>query len=173
MVSTSRLLLLDANVLIDYQKSDFSILAIAGRHLGKVHVLTSILAEVDGLDAGKCEESDLTLIEPELEQLLLAGDRKGRLSFNDNLCLIVAAAGGYTCVTSDKALRKACVEMGVPTIWGLEVMNKLVHCRALAAESAIEVAEKIHAVNPLHFPRSLIDRFRRTVTQIAGGTKEG
>lgn len=167
MVSTTRLLLLDANVLIDYQKSDFSVLALAARHLGKVHILTPILAEVAGLDAGKCEEGDLTLIEPELEQLLLAGDRKGRLSFNDNLCLIVAAAGGYTCVTSDKALRKACVEMGVPTIWGLEVMNKLVHCRAMTAEVAVEVAEKIHAVNPHHIPQSLIDRFRRSVVQSA------
>ncbi|MDY0297462.1 MAG: hypothetical protein RB296_09105 [Acidobacteriota bacterium] len=169
---TTRLLLLDANVLIDYQESDFSILDLANRHLGKVYVLTPVLAEVDGLDAGKCKESNLTVIEPELEQLILAGERKGRLSFNDNLCLIVAAAGGYTCVTSDKALRKACVEIGVPTIWGLEVMTELVRCRAMTAEAAVAVAEKIHAVNPHHLPQSLIDRFRQTVTRIAGETKK-
>ena len=169
----TRVLLLDANVLIDYQKSDFSILDLANRHLGKVHVLTSILSEVDGLDAEMCKERDLTVIEPELDQLILAGERKGRLSFNDGLCLIVAAADGYTCVTNDRALRKACVEMKVPTIWGLEIMTELVRCRAMTAEVAMEVAEKIHVVNPHHIPRNLIDRFRLAVTQAAEEAKKG
>lgn len=173
MVSTTRLLLLDANVLIDYRESNFSILVLADKHLGTVHILTPILAEVKGITDEMCEKKGLTVIEPELEQLLLASKRKGSLSFNDSLCLIVADADGYTCVTNDRALRKACVEMKVPTIWGLEIMTELVRCQAMTAETAMEVAEKIHVVNPHHIPRNLIDRFRLAVTQAAEEAKKG
>ncbi|HDP94747.1 MAG TPA: type II toxin-antitoxin system VapC family toxin [Candidatus Aminicenantes bacterium] len=172
MVPATRLLLLDANVLIDYRESDFSILSLANIYLGKVHILTPILAEVGDLDAGKREESNLTIIEPELEHVFSAAERKGRLSFNDSLCLIVAAAGGYTCATNDKALRGACAETGVPVVWGLEIMAELVRCHAMTAEAAVAVAEKIHSVNPHHIPLRLIDRFRRTVTQVTGETKK-
>ena len=173
MAATPQLLLLDANVLIDYQNSDFSILALANKHLGKVQILTTILAEVHGLDAEECERNGLTVIEPELEQVFRAMEQKGRLSFQDQLCLIVAAADGYTCVTNDKALYRACAEKGVTVIRGLAVMIELVRCGAMRTGSAIEVAEKIHAVNPLHIPRSLIDHFRRSVAKASGEGKKG
>ena len=49
------LLVIDANVLVDYQAADLSILALVHRHVGTVHILTTMLAEVEGLDEPDCE----------------------------------------------------------------------------------------------------------------------
>jgi rRNA-processing protein FCF1 len=164
-------LLMDANVLIDYQKSDISILGLVSHHVGEVHVLTPILDEVDGLDAADCERLGLKAIEPDLAHVIGASARKGRLSFRDRLCLVVASDRGFVCVTNDKALRKACDEIGVPTLWGLEIMTALVRGRAMVAADAINTAERIHLSNPLHVSRPIFEQFSRLVT--ATVTKRG
>ena len=43
-------LVIDANVLVDYQATDLAILALVDRHVGTVHILTTMLAEVEGFD---------------------------------------------------------------------------------------------------------------------------
>lgn len=67
-----KVLLMDANVLIDYQKSDFSVLGLVNKHVAEVHVLTTTIEEVDGLEIVDCECIGLKAIEPELSQLQLA-----------------------------------------------------------------------------------------------------
>ena len=108
----------------------------------------------------------MSVIEPELEQLIRAGATRGRLSFGDHLCLIVASDGGYACMTNDRALRSACDAEQVETIWGLELMTKLVELRILSAGEALAVAGKIHEANPLHITANLIARFKRKVTDV-------
>ena len=119
-----------------------------------------------GVGEEACARLGLSVIEPELEQLMRAGATRGRLSFADHLCLIVAADGGYACVTNDRALRSACDAEQVETIWGLELMTKLVELRILSAGEALVVAGKIHVANPLHITANLIARFKRKVTDV-------
>ncbi|MCK4303344.1 MAG: hypothetical protein KAY24_03825 [Candidatus Eisenbacteria sp.] len=164
-------LLIDANVLIDYQRSDFSILGLVNQHVGHIYVLTPILNEVDGLDVVDCERLGLKAIEPELAQVTRASTAKGQLSFRDRLCLVVASEGGFVCLTNDKALRKACDDLGVATLWGLEIMITLVRSGAMRAADAISIAEKIHINNPLHVSQKIVDRFCRNV--IATEKKHG
>ena len=164
---TTKFLLMDANVLIDYRDSDLEILALVSRHVGPVQVLSTILAEeVPGVGEGDCARLGLRVIEPELEQVLRAGASRGRLSFGDHLCLIVAADDGYACVTNDRALRSACDAEQVETIWGLELMTKLVELGILSAGEVLAVAGKIHEANPLHITADLIARFKRKVTDV-------
>ena len=161
MAKKPKVLLMDANVLIDYQKSDFSVLGLVHKHVGEVHVLTTIIEEVDGLDVVDCERLGLKAVEPELSQLTRAAAKRGQLSFRDHLCLIVASDASFVCVTNDKPLRKACTEKGVSILWGLEIMTALVRANAMRAVDAIQTAEKIHLSNPLHIPKSLVDRFAK------------
>ena len=56
-------LVADANVLIDYAKTDPSVLALYIRHIGPIFVPMVILDEVDQLDARDCERLGLTIIE--------------------------------------------------------------------------------------------------------------
>ena len=166
MQNKPKILLMDANVLIDYQKSDFSILGQANKYVGEVHILTTILKEVKGLDASECERFGLKVIEPELPQVVRASINKGALSFYDHLCLIVASDEGFVCVTNDKALRRACNDVGVKTLWGLEIITELVRTQLMQASDAIRVAKEIHLKNKVHIPKTLLKRFSQIVTDI-------
>ena len=166
MPKKPKVLLIDANVLIDYQKSDLSVLGLVDKYVGKVHILTTILEEVGGLKVVDCERLGLKIIEPKLSQLTRAATKRGRLSFHDHLCLIVASDEGFVCATNDKPLRKACEGEGVAILWGLEMLTALVRGHAMQAADAIRTAEIIHLSNPLHIPKTLVDRFARNVTGI-------
>lgn len=159
-------LLVDANVLIDSLAADLSVLARASQSLGDVHILSTVLDEVEGLDTADCERLGLNVVEPELAQLTEAAERRSTLSAQDHLCLVVARARGWTCVTNDGALRRACTAEDVAVLWGLEVMTELVRLVQLSAEDAIAVARAIHESNPLHIPDSLVERFARVVRAI-------
>jgi len=166
MQKKPKVLLMDANVLIDYQKSDFSVLGLVNKHVAEVHVLTTIIEEVDGLEVVDCERLGLKAIEPELHQLTQAASKRGQLSFRDHLCLLVASEAGFVCVTNDKPLRSACTADGVSILWGLEIMTALVKANAMRAADAIQTAEKIHLSNPLHITRKLFDRFAKIVSDV-------
>jgi hypothetical protein len=107
-------LLIDANVVIDYQVADLSVLSLAARHLGEIHVLSTVLEEVDGLTDTDCALIGLQVLEPELAELTEAAGRRGGLSAQDRLCLIVARERGWTCVTNDAVLRRTCDGEGFP-----------------------------------------------------------
>jgi hypothetical protein len=103
-------------------------------------------------------KSALTFVTADLEDLLEAARLpRGSLSFQDRLCLLVAARQRWTCVSNDKPLRAACASRSVPVLWGLEML-------ALAAPKvAIARLEKaawaIHAKNPRYVPKKLVEVF--------------
>lgn len=88
------LLIVDANVLIDYARTDPVILALTARHIGPVHIPAVILDEVAQLDVQACERLGLTLIEEPLEILEQASRKGGALSFQDHVCLSLAKGVG-------------------------------------------------------------------------------
>ena len=66
-------------------------------------------------------------------------------------------------MTNDKALRNACDGEGVATLWGLEIMAPLIRTGAMPAADAVRLAEKIHASNPLHVSKQILERFSRRI----------
>ncbi|MCK9521503.1 MAG: hypothetical protein M0R76_00465 [Proteobacteria bacterium] len=166
MPKKPKVLLMDANVLIDYQKSDFSVLGLVNKHVAEIHVLTTIIEEVDGLEIVDCERLGLKTIEPELQQLTRAASKHGQLSFHDHLCLIVASDASFVCVTNDKPLRNACTDAGIDILWGLQLMIALVKANAMCAADAIQTAEKIQRCNPLHISSKLVDHFIKIVSDV-------
>ncbi|HID74629.1 MAG TPA: hypothetical protein EYP56_01380 [Planctomycetaceae bacterium] len=149
----------DASVLIDYIKSDITILTLVSRHIAPIHVASPILAEVQQLSAAAAAKHGLQVVEPSLEQVEAALSRKGRTSFQDRLCALVARENAWICLTSDANLRSFCSELGVTCAWGLEPMHWLVARRRLAASRALAVAKNIARVNPFVTPE-IIARFR-------------
>ena len=75
------LLLLDANVLIDYAKTDPRALARVVQALGPVFVATPVLDEVQQLTEDDARALGITLVEPETELLIAAAQVRGRMSF--------------------------------------------------------------------------------------------
>ena len=166
MATPRRLLIIDANVLIDFALVDVSILALVAKRLGEVQVPLPLLEEVE-LDESLCEQLGLKIVDPSLEQISQAASARGKLSFEDHLCLLLAKASGLTCVTNDRALRKACVDEEVPTLWGLELMIGLVEGDHLTVEAAASVAHAISGINPLHITAEILAKFEERIREIS------
>ena len=161
-----KILLLDANVLIDFMQSDPNLLSLVSSHIGSIHVLDKIVSEVTGLDERDCKKYGLTVIEPTEETIAFAEIKMHKLSYNDRLCLFTAIESDYICVTNDKDLRLACEEYQIKILWGLELIRMLVEKRVLKSEYAIKVVENIHKTNRLYIPRNLVEKFKRLVREI-------
>ena len=165
-MSTPGFLLVDANVLVDYQAADLAILSLVSRHVGTVHIVSTVLAEVDGLDESECERLGFRVVEPTLAQATEAASPNGRLSFQDRTCLVVCRDNGWTCVSNDKALRRSCDAVGVAVRWGLELMLELVQGGHLPAEDADEAAERIHQANPVFLNATILAAFREKLAAL-------
>lgn len=145
----TKLLLVDANVLIDYQKSGrLCVLTLASKHIGEVHIPVDVLKEVQGMTDSHCKRLRLKIIDTatlELQQAV--SDVPKKLSDVDKVCLAVSKEKGYICVTNDKALRATCEEHKVETMRGLRPMVLLVKKKKLSARKAVAIAKKIQKQN--------------------------
>jgi predicted nucleic acid-binding protein len=160
------LLILDANVRIDYCAADSTILTLISRHLGQVHVPVELLEEVKALDASECDRLGLHVIEPENAMLAAAGKHRPGLSYYDHLCLLVAKQGGWICVTNDGRLRRECGVEGVPVLWGLEPMIALVEMGQITAAEAKKVARAVQKENPFYITEAVILRFSQRIDAV-------
>ena len=156
-------LVADASVLIDYAESDRSVLALVSRHLATIHVASPVLAD----EVGKLPEKDaarlgIDVVEPTLDQVLEAKTEERSTSWYDRLCFVVARDAGWSVLTNDTALRKACGSVGIGCVWGLEAMVILVQTEHLSAERAMGVAEKIARLN-IYITSEILTRFRKRI----------
>ena len=70
------LLILDANILIDFYKCDRSIVKLICTYVGQIYIATPVLSEINDIDEGDCFELGVILVEPELGQVILASEKK-------------------------------------------------------------------------------------------------
>ena len=157
MSGTSRpWLILDANILVDYAHCNDSIIALISTHVGTIHVATPVLGEVKELAEADCVRLGITLVEPDVNQLLAAAQGRGRLSMQDHLCLLLAKERGWTCVTNDRPLRRECEAQGVPLVWGIELICKLVEVGGLPSNNAKDAICCIHRNNPRYITQDVV-----------------
>lgn len=156
------ILVVDANVLIDFCKTERSVLALVTRHLCTVHVADQVLAEVKQLDRAGADELGINVVTVEFSMLerAAAASVRSPLRFQDWLCLLLAEERSWTCLTNDKRLRTECTARGIAVLWGLQLLIRLVEGGALSRAEAIRIAEAICRINR-RIPSSVLDAFRR------------
>jgi len=159
----ARALLLDACVVIDFAECGVEVLALASQHVGQIHVAVPALAEVRSV---QFEAATITAIEPSVEELEEAAPGGGGLSFADRVTLVTARRRGLVVVTSDRALRRACLASGVEVSWSLEILLALVSVGALPSESAAQAAHGIHGRNPWHVDRTVLTAFLEKLARL-------
>ncbi|MBO7485609.1 MAG: hypothetical protein J6T84_06060 [Spirochaetaceae bacterium] len=133
----------DANVLIDYSKSDISIITKIAEYYEQVCVPDIILQEVGTISDEEAAKLGITIVETPLEL-----EEIPSLSYQDRTCLYYVKKHKWTCLTNDKALRKNCIEAGGTVVWGLEMLLKLVDIDLITKTHAEKIAKRIHQVNP-------------------------
>lgn len=136
-------LILDANILIHFVKCDKTIIKLLCSYVGQIHLATPVMNEINEINEADCIELGIRLVEPDIEQAMLAMKNRGPLSFQDNLCLVLAKEHGWTCVTNDKPLRRQCQIEGVPLIWGIELICMLVENGGLPAMHAKDIIMQV------------------------------
>ena len=148
----------DANVLIDYVKANKKILHLAVKHLCDIYVPVPVLREVKDISRSELEKLGIIIFDPTLAQINQAAQKPFGLSFQDQLCLLIAKENSWVCATNDKQLRGQCEKDGVEVIWGLEIMvllNKEGYLERIEAEKTVE---KIGTSNR-YISKDLIKKF--------------
>ena len=165
-----KLMIMDACVLIDYIKTERSVLELFVKHVGAVYVVSPVVEEVKEIEnVEELIELGLIIVEPELEDAFAAASQIGPTSFQDKLCLLTAKRHGFTCVTNDKNLRKLCMHEGVPLVWGLQLLAELHKAGGIPGKEAIILAQMIQKSNPKHITAEIISRFKEIIRRQSGG----
>ncbi len=165
------LLIVDADVLIDYLGADLRMLATISERVGQVHVASDVVEEVNGIDGDICAHHGLVVVEASLDVLTAAANTRGSLSFEDRVSLLLAVENGWTCVTNDKVLRGACEAEDVAVRWGLELMLDLLRLDRGMHDHVLAVATAIHQGNRMHVTRAILDEFKRKAGRIVKGKR--
>lgn len=156
----SKLMIMDACVLIDFIKAERAVLELLAKHVGPLHVISPVVDEVKEIgDENEWVELGLVIVEPQMEDAYTAGGRSGPLSFEDWLCLLTAKRHGFTCVTNDQNLRKLCKQQGVSVLWGLELLAELHKVGGITGKEAEAIAKAIRRTNPKHITQKIISSF--------------
>ena len=80
----------DANVLIDYVKANKKILHLAVKHLCEIYIPVPVLKEVKDISRGELEKLGINIFEPTIDHLIQAAQKPFGVSFEDQLCLLIA-----------------------------------------------------------------------------------
>jgi rRNA-processing protein FCF1 len=146
MSEGARIYILDANILIDFARSDERPLKLFCDKF-PVKIPDLVFNEVDDLCRSSCRKNGIEIIETEISILAEAGRRVNALSFQDNIVLLTSRAEQYICITNDKRLRTECEALGVKCIWGLEILLELVRKQVISKQIAKNYFEKLAKVN--------------------------
>lgn len=163
----TRLMIMDACVLIDYMNGEPDLFRLIHSYIGQIFVATPIIEEVDSINSiDELRDLYLEPIEPEIKDVFEAAAMEGRTSFQDNLCYLTARRNGMTCVTNDTNLRSLCETAKVPTLWGLELILELVRGGGLAKQEAEHIGRAIHNSNLTHINQTVLNGFLSKLKEI-------
>jgi len=160
-----RVVICDANILIDYAKADKNIIGLTTKYLYEIWVPLPIWDEVNDLSGQDAKTLNINITEPTLAQTYEAANMfGGGLSSEDNMCFIVARDEKAICATNEKPLRKKCKDNGIDVLWGLEIMVQLCEIGKLAPSLAEKVARKI-AQDNIVITEKIIDQFLKRINE--------
>jgi rRNA-processing protein FCF1 len=154
-----RIVICDANILIDYAKANKKIIGLVTEHLYEVWVPLPVWEEIEDLSNKEGKDLGLNIIEPSLAQAYEAANMYGGgLSDEDNMCFIMARDEKAICATNEKPLRRKCKDNGIDVLWGLQIIIQLCEIGKLKADSAAKTGEKIAKMNP-RITQKVLDDF--------------
>lgn len=96
--SNVEILIVDANVLIDFCQADPSVLTLIVRHVAVINVAEPVLDEVDQLDRMAAEALGIRVVAPDFACFTRAAQlaQRSPLQFQDWVCLLLAEEHGWT-----------------------------------------------------------------------------
>lgn len=152
--------LIDADVLLDFVKTNLFIIDLIGSCLGTVYVTSdTVVEEIGDTTEQNLQDHRIIIIEPELADAYKAASIKGKTSFRDRLCFYTAKRNNMICVTNDSNLRKLCIQEGVETVRSLRLVANLYKVGGISYREAITIANEIKNINT-YITENIIDEFK-------------
>ena len=162
--SVRALFVLDASVLIDLRATEPAVLALISKHVGTLHVASTMLREeVPDSSADECDGLGIRVVEPELALLRSAAEKIAGLSFHDRVCMLLAEQHSWACLTNDVRLRKECKRRSIAHQWGLEPVVALVNSGRYETDRAKELMSALQRRSPGHYKPSVVERFLKAI----------
>ena len=160
-----RIVICDANILIDYAKANKKVIGLITEHLYEIWVPLPIWEEIKNLSDKDAKRLDINIAEPSLAQTYEAANMfGGGLSGEDNMCFIIARDEKAICATNEKPLRRKCKSNSIEVLWGLEMMVQLCEVGKFTANSAEKVARKIAQEN-VTITENIINNFIKRINK--------
>ena len=152
----------DANIIIDFLKTDIKPLKLAIEHLYEIYIpLTVLKEEILQLTEKQAKEMGLKILESTSFQLAEAVTIADKGPSNkDKLCFILSRDQEAICLTNDKGLRRLCLANGVKHMWGLEMIKDLNHSELLVKKEAEKIANNIALIND-RLPDQVVQAFKK------------
>jgi rRNA-processing protein FCF1 len=158
-------IIVDANILIDFCKTNKKILRLLCKELEKVAVPFLVLQEVDELNRHEAEALGITVIDSDMQTIENAFGVTNGLSYQDNLCLLTASRENYICVTNDKRLKRECQDKGIRSLWGPELLLFLFQEKRITQKQARQLMAEIASINN-RVTKTIIQEFEKQLEKI-------
>lgn len=158
------MIILDANVVIDFRDSDRTVLKLFSREIEELGIPAGVLIKVNEFTKEDCEELGIEILYPDSMELSLITP-SGSLAPDDQECAVIAAGRGMKVCTNDKALRVECERKKVGLLWGLELLLILVEKKKLNKGKALRIAESIKDSNP-YITEAILTNFRSKIRDL-------
>jgi rRNA-processing protein FCF1 len=165
MIEIDKAVITDANILIDFCKTNKDILRLLCREVGKVAVPLLVLNEVGALNQEEAETLGITIIDSDMEIIEHAFSIMNGLSYQDNLCLLTASRENYILITNDRRLKNECLKKGIRSFWGAEILLFLFQKNRITKKEARNMILKIAAVNN-RITKAIIQEFEKRLENI-------
>jgi len=138
---TTPILLCDACVMLDYLDFAPSILSLTVKHFTQIYIPDVVLLELTKYSQSDIESLGIKIQETPLSYYLIP--LLGPLSLQDRACLMLSQEMGWTCVTNDQRLKKACDNEQVATLGGFGLLILLVRKKIITKEEGVKVIKAI------------------------------
>jgi rRNA-processing protein FCF1 len=159
------MILLDANVVIDYRESDKNILKLFSEGVEQLCISAGVLLKIRNFSEDDCGKLSIEVLVPAANEMANI-KASGRLAMDDQECLAVTAERGLAVCSNDKLLRRRCSAKGIRVVWGLELMMILVERKLLDKARAKKIASSIRESNPSHITERIIRNFNKFINEL-------
>jgi rRNA-processing protein FCF1 len=166
MIEIDTAVITDANILIDFYKTNEGILRLLCQEVEKMVVPLLVLNEVDGLSREKAKDLGIIVIDSDMKILEQAFGLMNGLSYQDNLCLLTALRENYICITNDRRLKNECRDKGIRSLWGLEILLFLFERNRITKKEARIIIAEIAAINN-RMTKTVLQEFENRLEEIA------
>ena len=164
---TTDFFLMDTCVVSDFIKTGLKCLLHLRQKGCRIYILAEVFRELQkdsSFSDDELEDLGVEIIDAEVvEYMARTSIASKALSDVDKLCVTVAKARDFHCITNDKRMRNECISQKVNVKWGLEFIISICEDGTIAPEVAVLWGTAIYNSNKLYLTDDVYTKFTNRI----------